>query len=219
MQAQFTSRHAVTACLVRLLRRRRGSDRAGKATEEMGAPVEARPDRAVQSELGAPLRNTERLTPSATARGDDLDARGSHGHDNDRSAWELPHRLRCALHQRPHRPGPEDDEAQNENLRFVPDPRGRSNLRNPQIHRFNREKARLQYPPNSRRTPRESGHARLRPPSRRLRSTSQNQNPPSRSPIRPRLSVRPGAKGWSLYDGMDRVFARPSHGDQWAASL
>lgn len=74
----------------------------------------------------------------------------------------LPHRLRCALHQQPGRTGPEDDEDQNENLGFVPNPRRRSNLRNPQIHRFNREKARLQYPPNSRRTPR-SDHARLRP--------------------------------------------------------
>ena len=38
-------------------------------------------------------------------------------------------------------------------IRAVPKPRRRSNLRNPHIHRFNREKARLQYPPNSRRTP------------------------------------------------------------------
>src|SRR5258708_26106745 len=33
-----------------------------------------------------------------------------------------------------------DDEGQNENLRLIPNPRRRSNLRTPQIRRLNREK-------------------------------------------------------------------------------
>src|SRR5271166_2231844 len=65
----------------------------------------------------------------------------------------LPHRFRRALHQQPGRTGPQDDEGQNENLRLVSNPRRRSNLRPPQIRRLDREKARLQHPPNPHRKP------------------------------------------------------------------
>jgi len=41
---------------------------------------------------------------------------------------------------------PSDDEGQNENLRLVPNPRRRSNLRTPQIRRLNRQKTRPQHP-------------------------------------------------------------------------
>src|SRR5271157_1790127 len=71
----------------------------------------------------------------------------------------LPHRLRCALHQQPGRTGPQDDEGQNENLRRVPNPRRRSNLRTPQIRRLHREKTPPQHPPNPHRYPR-SHHRR-----------------------------------------------------------
>src|SRR6266436_5376129 len=45
-------------------------------------------------------------------------------------------------------PRPPDDEGQNENLRLIPNPRRRSNLRTPQIRRLNREKTGVQYSPN-----------------------------------------------------------------------
>ena len=73
----------------------------------------------------------------------------------------LPHRFRRALHQQPGRTGPEDDEGQNENLGLVSNPRRRSNLRPPQIRRLDREKTRLQHPPNPHRKP-SSDHPRLR---------------------------------------------------------
>ena len=41
----------------------------------------------------------------------------------------VPHRLRRALHQQPRRTGSEDDEGQDENLRLLPDPRGRADFR------------------------------------------------------------------------------------------
>jgi Family of unknown function (DUF6444)/Transposase IS66 family len=70
----------------------------------------------------------------------------------------LPHRFRRALHQQPGRTRPEDDEGQNENLRRVPNPPRRSDLRNPQIRRFNRKKAGTQRPPNPRRASKSHHH-------------------------------------------------------------
>ena len=50
------------------------------------------------------------------------------------------HRFRRALHQQPGRPGSEDDEGPDENLRVVPNPGGRADFRAPQVRRFDREK-------------------------------------------------------------------------------
>jgi hypothetical protein len=54
------------------------------------------------------------------------------------------------LHQQSGRTRPPDDEGQNENLRVLPNPRRRSNLRTPQIRRLDREKTGMQYSPNPR---------------------------------------------------------------------
>ena len=60
-------------------------------------------------------------------------------------------RFRRPLHQQPGRAGPQDDEGQNENLRRLPNPRWRSDLRSPQVHHLNREETRPQHPPDHRR--------------------------------------------------------------------
>ena len=60
------------------------------------------------------------------------------------------HRFRRPLHQQSGRTGPEDDEGQDENLRLVPNPRRRPDLRPPAIGRLHRAKAGMQYSPNPR---------------------------------------------------------------------
>jgi hypothetical protein len=72
----------------------------------------------------------------------------------------VPHRLRRPLHQQSGRARPEDDEGENENLRLIPNPRRRPNLRKPPIRRLDRPKTRLQYPADPHRRSK-SNHPRL----------------------------------------------------------
>ena len=121
----------------------------------------------------------------------------------------LPHRFRRALHQQPGRTGPQDDEGQNENLRLVSNPRRRSNLRPPQIRRLDREKTRLQHPPNPHRKP-GSDHASPRRIAGGLGVTQLVK-------LRRRLGEGVGGREGPKLE--NREFFSASHGSPPAASL
>src|SRR5271170_1890890 len=93
-------------------------------------------------------------TPQTTSR--PQSARQAEEVQNRKAAF--PHRLRRALHQQPRRTRSADDEGQDEDLRRLPDPRGRADFRAPQVCRLDREKAALQHPAGSHRDPR-AAHA------------------------------------------------------------
>src|SRR5271168_4356419 len=93
-------------------------------------------------------------TPQTTSR--PQSARQAEEVQNRNAA--VPHRLRRALHQQPRRTRSADDEGQDEDLRRLPDPRGRADFRAPQVRRLDREKAALQHPAGPHRDPR-AAHA------------------------------------------------------------
>src|SRR6202167_4755496 len=93
-------------------------------------------------------------TPQTTSR--PQSARQAEEVQNRNAAF--PHRLRRALHQQPRRTRSADDEGQDEDLRRLPDPRGRADFRAPQVCRDVGEKAALQHPASPHRDPR-AAHA------------------------------------------------------------
>jgi hypothetical protein len=113
----------------------------------------------------------------------------------------LPHRLRCALHQQPGRTGPQDDEGQDEDLRFVPNPGRRSNLRTPQIRRVHRQKTRPQHPPNPHRNPR-SHHRRPRWASERSRAPRMYSSLRSSGPAMVAAEIMPRVASVSQNEGV-----------------
>ena len=93
-------------------------------------------------------------TPQTTSR--PQSARQAEEVQNRNAAF--PHRLRRALHQQPRRTRSADDEGQDEDLRRLPDPRGRADFRAPQVRRVDREEAGSQHPASPHRDPR-AAHA------------------------------------------------------------
>src|SRR5271170_1355852 len=93
-------------------------------------------------------------TPQTTSR--PQSARQAEEVQNRNAAF--PHRLRRALHQQPRRTRSADDEGQDEDLRRLPDPRGRADFRAPQVRRVDREEAGFQHSASPHRDPR-AAHA------------------------------------------------------------